>query len=143
MTVQYSLARQIFNIPSVKQKLASRLRSVSAKERACIEEERGLSELVFQCLGLPLDKTYQISDWERRPLSDDQLLYAGIFSFICSVVAYVCCSLRNNPTFEVLLTIKLQVQLVGYLRHDFYTNNSSSRHHTLKVQSISVNSDYQ
>lgn len=54
------------------------MRSVSARERACIEEERGLSELVFLCLGMPLDKTYQISDWERRPLSDDQLIYAGM-----------------------------------------------------------------
>ena len=53
------------------------MRSVSARERACIEEERGLSELVFLCLGLPLDKTYQLSDWERRPLSEDQLIYAG------------------------------------------------------------------
>lgn len=53
------------------------MRSVSARERACIEEERGLSELVFLCLGLPLDKTYQISDWERRPLSEEQLVYAG------------------------------------------------------------------
>ena len=54
------------------------MRSVSARERVCIEEERGLSELVFLCLGLPLDKTYQISDWERRPLSEDQLTYAGV-----------------------------------------------------------------
>lgn len=53
------------------------MRSVSARQRACIEEERGLSELVFLCLGLPLDKTHQLSDWERRPLSEDQLIYAG------------------------------------------------------------------
>lgn len=61
------------------------MRSVSARERACIEEERGLSELVFLCLGLPLDKTYQISDWERRPLSEEQLVYAGK-CISCSVV---------------------------------------------------------
>ena len=54
---------------------------MSARERACIEEERGLSELVFLCLGMPLDKTYQISDWERRPLSEDQLTYAGLFFY--------------------------------------------------------------
>lgn len=53
------------------------MRSVSARERACMEEERGLSELAFLCLGQALDKTYQISDWERRPLSEDQLIYAG------------------------------------------------------------------
>lgn len=56
------------------------MHGVSARERACIEEERGLSELVFLCLGMRLDKTYQISDWERRPLSEDQLTYAGTFT---------------------------------------------------------------
>ena len=57
------------------------MQSVSARQRACIEEERGLSELVFLCLGMPLDKTYQLSDWERRPLSEEQLLYAGSLIF--------------------------------------------------------------
>ena len=39
--------------------------------------ERGLSLLVQQCLGLPLDKTYQLSDWEQRPLLENQVVYAG------------------------------------------------------------------
>ena len=42
------------------------------------KEERGLSELVKQCLGKPLDKAQQMSDWERRPLRDSQINYAGI-----------------------------------------------------------------
>jgi len=81
------LSKQILQIPSVRQKLGSRLRSVSARERACIEEERGLSELVFLCLGMPLDKTYQISDWERRPLSEDQLTYAALDAY-CLLEVY-------------------------------------------------------
>jgi ribonuclease D len=40
--------------------------------------EKGLSLLVQQCLGLPLDKTYQLSDWEQRPLLTKQVEYAGI-----------------------------------------------------------------
>ena len=58
------------------------MQGVSARQRACIEEERGLSELVFLCIGMPLDKTYQLSDWERRPLSEEQLLYAGSLIFV-------------------------------------------------------------
>ena len=38
---------------------------------------KGLSELVRHCLGRPLDKREQFSDWERRPLRPTQLAYAG------------------------------------------------------------------
>lgn len=38
---------------------------------------RGLSLLVQQVLGKPLDKTQQLSNWDRRPLSEGQLVYAG------------------------------------------------------------------
>lgn len=39
---------------------------------------RGLSLLVRQVLGRPLDKTEQLSNWDRRPLDEGQLLYAGV-----------------------------------------------------------------
>ncbi|XP_053764577.1 exonuclease mut-7 homolog isoform X1 [Panthera pardus] len=38
---------------------------------------RGLSLLVQQVLGKPLDKTQQLSNWDRRPLSEGQLVYAA------------------------------------------------------------------
>ena len=38
---------------------------------------RGLSLLVRQCLGRPLDKSQQFSDWKRRPLHTEQIIYAG------------------------------------------------------------------
>ena len=37
----------------------------------------GLSFLVQKCLGKPLDKSQQFSDWERRPLLPEQVHYAG------------------------------------------------------------------
>ncbi len=40
-------------------------------------EEKGLSELVRILLGKPLDKSQQMSDWERRPLRTAQIQYAG------------------------------------------------------------------
>lgn len=38
----------------------------------------GLSLLVEKCLGKPLDKSQQLSDWERRPLKEKQVRYAGM-----------------------------------------------------------------
>ena len=40
-------------------------------------EATGLSLLVERCLGKPLDKSQQLSDWERRPLKQAQVRYAG------------------------------------------------------------------
>jgi hypothetical protein len=37
-----------------------------------------LSSVAEEVLGLPLDKAQQISDWQRRPLSPPQLVYAAL-----------------------------------------------------------------
>ena len=39
---------------------------------------KGLGLLVQECFGKPLDKSQQLSDWERRPLKPEQIYYAGI-----------------------------------------------------------------
>eukprot|EP00794_Sanderia_malayensis_P005049 gene5049-5707_t len=51
------------------------------------QTDRGLSQLVKQCLGKPLDKTYQVSNWEQRPLSGDQLKYAALDA-LCLIKIY-------------------------------------------------------
>ena len=58
----------------------------------------GLSTLAMTVLGLPLNKTMQLSDWEERPLSDSQIAYAAcdayvllaIWNKIQSVDSYSC-----------------------------------------------------
>ena len=43
------------------------------------EKERGLSELVRLCFGKPLNKSEQMSNWEKRPMRKSQTIYAGIY----------------------------------------------------------------
>ncbi|KAM6170163.1 exonuclease mut-7 homolog [Rhynchocyon petersi] len=48
---------------------------------------RGLSLLVQQVLGRPLDKTQQLSNWSRRPLREQQLIYAATDAY-CLLEVY-------------------------------------------------------
>lgn len=47
-----------------------------AAKKAALDE-KGLSLLVNRTLGKRLNKTFQVSDWEKRPLSHQQIEYAG------------------------------------------------------------------
>ncbi|NXF11324.1 MUT7 Exonuclease, partial [Smithornis capensis] len=49
----------------------------SHEERGLRQPEKGLSLLVQHVLGKPLDKTEQLSNWEKRPLREEQILYAA------------------------------------------------------------------
>lgn len=50
----------------------------SCEDRGFRQPEKGLSLLVQHVLGKPLDKTEQLSNWEKRPLREEQILYAGL-----------------------------------------------------------------
>ncbi|KAG7169011.1 Exonuclease mut-7-like, partial [Homarus americanus] len=39
---------------------------------------KGLSDLIYRCFGLPLDKKEQFSNWAARPLTKSQLMYAAL-----------------------------------------------------------------
>ncbi|NXU46811.1 MUT7 Exonuclease, partial [Drymodes brunneopygia] len=47
------------------------------EQRGLRQPEKGLSLLVQHVLGKPLDKTEQLSNWEKRPLREEQILYAA------------------------------------------------------------------
>ncbi|XP_065504512.1 exonuclease mut-7 homolog isoform X5 [Caloenas nicobarica] len=49
----------------------------SGEDRGFRQPEKGLSLLVQHVLGKPLDKTEQLSNWEKRPLREEQILYAA------------------------------------------------------------------
>ncbi|XP_068270241.1 exonuclease mut-7 homolog isoform X3 [Nyctibius grandis] len=49
----------------------------SCEDRGFRQPEKGLSLLVQHVLGKPLDKTEQLSNWEKRPLREEQILYAA------------------------------------------------------------------
>ncbi|XP_055000150.1 exonuclease mut-7 homolog isoform X2 [Sorex araneus] len=59
---------------------------------------RGLSLLVQQVLGKPLDKAQQISNWDRRPLSEGQRVYAAadVYSLL-EVYRELAGDLASNP----------------------------------------------
>ncbi|XP_043232576.1 exonuclease mut-7 homolog [Amphibalanus amphitrite] len=61
--------------------------SAAAGHKKPKEAAKGLSELVRKCLGRPLDKGEQCSNWKRRPLRPTQLQYAATDAF-CLVALY-------------------------------------------------------
>ncbi|XP_028395062.1 exonuclease mut-7 homolog [Dendronephthya gigantea] len=70
-----TLSQQLLEMPAIKKRVESTTQSLTSFGHL---SEKGLSLLVQQCLGLPLDKTYQLSDWEQRPLLTKQVEYAAL-----------------------------------------------------------------
>ena len=65
--------------------------SENNEEHSVTSGPRGLSLLVRECFGKPLDKSQQLSDWERRPLKPEQMYYAGMYMDIQLLFIYGVC----------------------------------------------------
>ncbi|NXI34108.1 MUT7 Exonuclease, partial [Galbula dea] len=81
----------------------------SPENRGFRQPEKGLSLLVQHVLGKPLDKTEQLSNWEKRPLREEQVLYAASDAY-CLLEIYE--KLCKDPT-SFGLSSDLTASLVG------------------------------
>ncbi|XP_009874077.1 PREDICTED: exonuclease mut-7 homolog, partial [Apaloderma vittatum] len=81
----------------------------SCEERGFRQPEKGLSLLVQHVLGKPLDKTEQLSNWEKRPLREEQILYAASDAY-CLLEVYE--KLSKDPA-SFGLSSDLTESLVG------------------------------
>ncbi|XP_045462079.1 exonuclease mut-7 homolog [Harmonia axyridis] len=67
-----------------------------------------LSTLVHQCLGAPLDKSDQFSNWDKRPLRLSQLIYAALDAY-CLIEVYdvirQSCDRVNCPFEEICFSL--------------------------------------
>uniref|UniRef100_M4C0Y1 3'-5' exonuclease domain-containing protein n=1 Tax=Hyaloperonospora arabidopsidis (strain Emoy2) TaxID=559515 RepID=M4C0Y1_HYAAE len=55
--------------------------SALGKPQYCHRRQKGLSTYIKQALGYPLSKLQQKSDWERRPLTPQQVAYAALDAY--------------------------------------------------------------
>ena len=55
--------------------------AAEAMSNQSILKKTSLTNLIDECFGLPMDKSNQIANWEKRPLRDDMKTYAALDAF--------------------------------------------------------------
>ena len=58
----------------------------------------GLLSLTTKVLNVPIDKTCQLSDWSKRPLSVSQLQYAALDAFVCVKIFDKMCNMNDDSS---------------------------------------------
>uniref|UniRef100_K7E1H7 3'-5' exonuclease domain-containing protein n=1 Tax=Monodelphis domestica TaxID=13616 RepID=K7E1H7_MONDO len=76
----------------------------SSKTKRTRHAEKGLSLLVQNLLGKPLDKREQLSNWEKRPLREEQILYAASDAYCLLEVYEVLC--KDPANFGLTANLK-------------------------------------
>lgn len=71
---------------------------------------KGLSDYVQMCLGKPLDKSNQFSNWERRPLRDAQITYAALDAYCLLEMYDVLLEQAHNQGVDIGPWLKHSVQ---------------------------------
>lgn len=108
-----------------------------------LEAGNALSSLVHLCFGKPLDKSNQFSNWNNRPLRDEQITYAALDAY-CLIEIYQLikdCSEAVDIDFNNLLqrflaeninklALKKSGNTSGHIPSDQRRNQSHNRPHS-------------
>nr|XP_014342974.1 PREDICTED: exonuclease mut-7 homolog [Latimeria chalumnae] len=91
-------------------------------DEAVRQPEKGLSQLVQHVLGKPLDKTEQLSNWEKRPLRQAQIIYIareeGRVILTCGMPYHTLRSqVGEGRCFSVNCSEKAKDQAIQVLKH--------------------------
>ncbi|XP_070176617.1 exonuclease mut-7 homolog isoform X2 [Littorina saxatilis] len=81
-----------------------------ADETENVAGSQGLSQLVKQCLGKPLCKSEQMSDWERRPLRPAQVTYAALDAYVLLELYENLCKTAQERQVEINLEPALSLK---------------------------------